>query len=152
LNDNANYAKILIYTTTRNKKLSTLIQDDDMWVLERNDGQWVDYVWLEGVVTPIKRSGLFEPYSKEETSLILPTGVVSEDAIIIHTIYDLKVYNNIVDHLSIADLITLEDPEIVPTTLRYMVLDKEKWTANNSFSLIPSHKVYLAVRVEQQNG
>lgn len=130
----------------------TLIQDDDMWVEERNAGQWIDYVWVEGVVTPVKKSGLIEPYNREETSLILPSGITSEESIVIYTEHDLKVYNNIVDHLSIADLITLEDPVLVPTTLRYMVMDKEKWTANSSFSLIPSHKVYLAVRVEQQDG
>lgn len=130
----------------------TLITDDDMWVLQRGTGQLVNYVWVEGTPTVAKKSGLIEPYNKQETSMILPSGITSEETIVIYTEHDLKVYNNIVDHLSIADLITLEDPALVPSTLKYMVLDKEKWKANSSFTLIPSHKVYLAVRVEQQNG
>lgn len=127
----------------------TLIQDSDMWVVSRS-GQWVNRVWVEGVPVSTKKSGLIEPYKEGETSMILPQGVSSKETIIIYTEHDLNVYNNIEGNLSIADLITLEDPDIVTTTFRYMVLDKEKWDANSSFTLIPSHKVYLAVRVEQQ--
>jgi hypothetical protein len=127
----------------------TLIQDSDMWVTART-GSWVNYVWVEGTPVVTKKSGLIEPFSSEETSLILPQGVSSSEAIIIHTEHDLKVYNNITGNESIADLITLKDPVTNPTTFKYMVLGKEDWDANSSFTLVPSYHVYMAVRLEQQ--
>lgn len=127
----------------------TLIQDSDMWVISRT-GQYINRVWVEGVPVVSKKSGLVEPYNREETSLILPQGTSSAESVIIYTEYDLKVYNNIEGNLSDADLITLKDPDLNPTTFKYMVMDKEQWDANSSFSLIPSHQVYLAVRVEQK--
>lgn len=130
-------------------KVFTLIQDDDMWVTSR-EGAWVNRVWVDGVPTITKLSGLFEPYQHGETSLILPQGVSSEDAVIIYTEHILNTYNNLTDNITEADLVTLQDPTLHPNTFKYMVLMKELWSTNTSFTLIPSHNVYIAKRVEQQ--
>ena len=127
----------------------TLIQDSDLWITARV-GSWINYVWVEGTPVVTKKSGLIEPFRSEETSLILPQGVSSSETIMIHTEHVLKVYNNIIGNESIADIVTLKDPALNPTTFKYMVLGKEDWDANSSFTLIPSYNVYMAVRVEQQ--
>jgi len=127
----------------------TLIQDSDMWVISTSS-QWIDYVLTEGVPVVVKKSGLVEPYKEGETSLILPSGIRSEDAVVIYTEHKLNVYNNIEGNLSLADLVSFKDPEINTTTFKYMVRDEEEWDANTSFTLIPSHHVYLGIREEQQ--
>jgi hypothetical protein len=127
----------------------TLIKDSDMWVISTSS-QWIDYVLTEGTPVVVKKSGLVEPYKEGETGLILPSGIRSEDAVVIYTEHKLNVYNNIEGNLSLADLVSFKDPEINTTTFKYMVRDEEEWDANTSFTLIPSHHVYLGIRKEQQ--
>ncbi|AHK11258.1 hypothetical protein S14_149 [Shewanella sp. phage 1/4] len=126
----------------------TLISDDDMWV-HTVTGSYVGRQWVDGVPVATKISGLWEPYYGGEDAIILPSGVKSEDTIVILTEHELRTHSNQKGSEHKADIISLEDTTINPNAQLYVIHKKAPWVANASFTLIPTHNEYLAVRKER---
>lgn len=122
----------------------TLLSDDPLWVV-RYEGAYVNRVWVDGVpvVTPIE--GLIEPYKMGQEGIPLPEGNDVEDAFILSTeVLTLRTDDPETEQK--ADYVTLEDPEVITETYKYRVAATAPWSANSSFSLIPSYKEYLLIR------
>lgn len=128
----------------------TLIQDDPLWVLRYAGSTIVNRVPVENPRTVIPSNGLVEPYQMDETSLILPSGVSADKAILIYTEKEFVSDNNLTGTETKADFITLQNPSLFPNTPRFKVMAKEDWDANSSFTLILPSFVYLAVREAQK--
>lgn len=128
--------------------MNILISDDEMW-LHTTTGSYVGRQWVKDLPTTSSITGLWEPYNKGITALVLPDGVRSEDTIIILSVFKLKTHSNQKGDETLADTITLEDITVSPNTAHYVIHSVAPWIANSSFKLIPTHYEYLAIRKER---
>ena len=132
-----------------------LIQEDPFYKEEKTfkDAYWYKGVYYESTEDTTYKTiyGTDEPYKDGEESTILPAGVSSLDARMLHTSENLLPYSD-VDEVSIADKIYLKDPTTSRNKLqRYVVMNKEDWYVNSGFTLIGTDEanVYLLVKEEK---
>ena len=90
-----------------------------------------------------------EPYSKGETSLVLPSGVSSRDAYILFTSKSLKTHDDLKGTATVADIVYLENPEDDQYAHPYVVFDHAPWKKNGGFQLLGGHGEYLIIRQEK---
>jgi len=129
----------------------TLLDDDQLFkettvVL----GQWINRQYVESPVSSIDSfDGIWEPFNEGESSLNLPTGISSTDAITLFTNDVLRVANDIAGNVSDRQIIFLEDPAVITTTIPYVVMDKAFWKGNSAFSFVSEYTEYLCIREEK---
>lgn len=132
----------------------SLLEDDVLYkkVVTSSTGHYDNGLWVSGVEVLSYPTffGTFEPFSDSQNSMVLPTGVLSSDAILIYTnVIDLKTANDLKGRATNPDVIYLTDPSADATIIdAYEVKDKELWKANKGFSLLDDdYGYYLAVRL-----
>lgn len=95
-------------------------------------------------------TGNWEPYSNDETSIILPEGVSGKNTLVLFTSQDLSVHNDLAGHEILGSVIYLESPLLVSNTPAYVVTAKQHWKGNSGFSLMEGYNEYLVTRKEKQ--
>ena len=125
-----------------------LLLDDTLYkeVAPNPAGHFVNYEWVEFDNTFTTFNGVWSPYREGETSLTLPEGISSSDAIIIHSTEVLATDDSSIGNESTGQRIYLSNPEVNIYTHKYLVRKLEVWNANSSFSLIPTSYEYMATR------
>ena len=132
----------------------SLLEDDVLYkkVVTSSTGHFENGLWIDGeeVIAYPSFEGTYEPFNESQNSMVLPTGVLSSDAILIYTnVIDLKTANDLKGRATNPDIIYLEDPTTDATILdAYEIKDKELWKANKGFSLLDDdYGYYLAIRL-----
>ncbi len=132
----------------------SLIQEDTFY---KEEVTYTDSYTLRGVyyesesATTYKTfTGTDEPYD-EESILVLPAGTSARDARILFTSESLLDYD-LTGDVSLADVVYLTDPEVGKyKPKRYIVMDKDHWKTNASFSLLQGEEAtsYLLIKEEK---
>lgn len=111
---------------------------------------------VEGTITRdyVAIEGFQEPYTRSESSDILPSGVKSDESLYLYTNEDLALHNDLTGNQTIGDTVYLEDPRINTNALPYLAYDKENWKANTNMQLITQNycKVILIRKEKLLNG
>lgn len=127
-----------------------LIVEDTFYLktITYGSGSFQGGVWIGGedVITYTPILGLIDPYRKEDTSIIAPEGMSSDDMRILLTKDELKIHQSLETGSNLADVIYLIDPEVQESP-EYTVFAKSIYDKNQGFQLIDSgcHE-YLLVR------
>lgn len=129
----------------------SLLADDEIFLVTKTVlGSWVGGKYVEATTESIDPIAvIWEPFNSGESTIVLPTGVSSSGAITIFSQQDLKISNDLSGNVADGDLIFLEDPVLVPTTLLYQIWDKAPWVTNAAFTLLKGHNEYVALRKEK---
>ena len=131
-----------------------LLEDEAYWRQDTvyTDGNFIGGVWVSGEATTTyeELQGISEPYTKGESSVILPEGVRNSESFFLYTEEDLFVHNDLDGTARTADIVYLQDPEVVSTAKPYVVFDKEAWRKNTGFTLLSEdYGLYLLIRQDK---
>ena len=115
-----------------------------------SEGRYVGSVWLDGDITlsytPFE--GMYESFRQGQSAIILPEGVSSTDAIWLSSHTILKTSNDLIGNASLADKITLLNPDVYPDTPVFVIWHVEPWD-DAGFELLTPHHDYIAIREEK---
>ncbi len=132
----------------------SLIQEDVFYKEETtySDPYTLRGVYHDGEETTTYKifTGTDEPYD-EESILVLPAGTSPRDARTLYSSEPLLTYDDTND-TTLADVVYLTDPEVGKyKPKRYIVMDKEHWKTNASFSLLQGEEAtsYLLIKEEK---
>lgn len=127
-----------------------LLKDDVLYKEEitYTDGYYKRGVYYDGeeVITYPTFEGLAEPMGRGSEHIALPQGVTSHDTVIVYTDTFLKTVEDNGNDATLADSIYLKDPTTRSTPQKYVVWRDATWSANTSFTLVPSAHDYVCIK------
>lgn len=126
----------------------TLLKDKDVYLESIvESGSYVSGKWVEDdpEVSYEAFKGLPEPYTKAETSIVLPEGVKNSESFLLYTSKELYTHNDLDGIARTASIVYLDNPEEDDTAKPYVVFDAEYWDANEGFSLLTDQDYYYVL-------
>lgn len=128
----------------------SLLQEDTIYKKTTTSaGEWVGGQYIQSTADSIDAmTAIVEPYQSGESTLILPTGVMSTDAKLIYSQELLTVASNLTGNITDGSIVYMDDPTTNTNTPAYVIMDKEEWSGNAGFTLMQAYNIYLAIRKE----